>query len=164
MERAAALLAACDTWQLACGIDEDDLGEPESVAAARAHVWLGEFDQSAMDAEERLAARPVALVYAGVSSASSRVASPNTWADSGGLAMVISALPAGDDRGENYVSFTNFLGDLISEMRALSGTAGYLNVTAIERIAGPTRPEAEAVAAGEMDELQAKLELTWQDA
>lgn len=49
----------------------------------------------------------------------------------------------GESRSAAY-TFLNTLGAIVSEMEALSGTAGYLAITGVEMSQGPQRPDAES--------------------
>jgi len=66
------------------------------------------------------------------------------FAGEGDLVLVFrAAVSSDDDAGEAAVKFLNKCGGVIADMEAIAGTAGYLDISAIELLDPPSRPERD---------------------
>ncbi|MBE3131955.1 MAG: hypothetical protein IMZ55_00650 [Acidobacteria bacterium] len=155
-------IAASDTFQ--------DWTFSGNAAAASAHVHYAALPVPAAGREHTLAElqgyRPFAIIGqhsdGGYHTVADAVTSGNEFYEGGVLRVVIEAdvAPAViDDYAEVEIQFLNKVGGVVSEIKALAGTAGYLNIRRIS-VHGPWRNnEAERLKEG--DAIFALLLIEW---
>jgi len=133
------LLAESGTFQTAIGAT----GSPaEKITAAKLRIHLTAYDRPT----ETDFTRPFALICKTGNDTNEKIAT-NASLVSGDMELRFDKnISEGykDDPGNAELEFLNFIDAVIAEMETLSNQPGYLAITAINIIEGPTQIENEA--------------------
>jgi len=121
--------------------------EEENIAAAKLRIYTGE-------AEADNWVRPYALIDHNTNWNAEKRAEPNAFDYHGGLLLAFEAdLSGGDDALETMLyKFTNQCGQIVDQMKLLSGVYPYLTITDINLEDGPVRCSKEERTAVDVKE------------
>lgn len=157
-------LADCATWRTWVGAVD------QAQALARIHlIGLPPADDDVYTRVELESDRPYALVWmnpeGGFSTAIDSVGASRNYADSGVLMLTLAddvPREVSKNLADADLRFNNNVGQIIGEMKALSGTSPYLafDMLAVER--GPYRALLDAVS-GQGDWIGMDLRLNWRE-
>jgi hypothetical protein len=134
MELLAASLSASESWQAVCGVDEED----DPAAEALAYIWFEEItldrDEDGSDPDSNVPFPRAVITDGGLRDR--LIATGDTFGASGRLQMLLmlrTESAVSHNHPEAYIRAVNVIDAVIADIRAVSGTAGYLAISEIQR-------------------------------
>jgi len=162
LDHLKTLIATCESFQTWCGVAAEDVGTANGITEAKEHIYVPALNEAVGTREDR----PRVIVYtepdvdgeseaAGASYFFHRGVAGAIFEDDAGVAGVADAVAIED--------FTNNLGGVLEEMESLSGTGELLFMAEWHLAEGPARMHPDDVAGGELDLVQARINVRWQE-